>query len=100
MSGLLALTLGLGLSGTAFAAQDFSKKSSIYSQAFESQMSKFMENNDFEGWQQLVLNTTGEIDTSVNKDNFPKFVEAWKLAKEGNIKEANMIRKELSSSNI
>ena len=99
MSGLLALTLGLGLSGTAFAAQDFSKKSSIYSQTFESQMEKVMNNNDFEGWQQLVLDTTGEVDQSVTKDNFSQFVEAWKLAKEGKIKEANTIRKELGNNN-
>ena len=95
MSGLLALTLGLGVSGTAFAAQDFSKKSPGYSQAFDSQMIKIMNENDYLGWRQLVQNKTGNIDPLITQANFPKFVEAWKLAREGNIKEANIIRKEL-----
>lgn len=98
MSGLLALTLGLGVTGTAFAAQDFSKKSPGYSQVFDSQMTKVMISVDYEGWKQLVLNKTGKIDTLITKDNFPKFAEAWKLAKEGKIKEANVIRKELGLS--
>ncbi len=95
MSGLLALTLGLGLSGTAFAAQDFSKKSPGYSQVFDTQMTKVMMDNDYEGWKQLVLSKTGKVDPLITKDNFTKFAEAWKLAKEGKIKEANVIRKEL-----
>lgn len=95
MSGLLALTLGLGVSGTAFAAQDFSKKSPGYSQSFDSQIDQVMTNVDFEGWRQLVINKTGMIDPLITKDNFPKFVKAWKLAKEGKIKEANSIRKAL-----
>lgn len=95
MSGLLALTLGLGVSGTAFAAQDFSKKSSSYNQVFDYQMTQVMTEVDYEGWRQLVLSTTGSIDPLITPDNFPQFVEAWKLAKEGKIKEANSIRKEL-----
>ncbi len=99
MSGLLALTLGLGVTGTAFAAQDFSKKSPSYNQIFDYQMAQVMENIDYEGWRQLVLTTTGNIDPLITADNFPQFVEAWKLAKEGKIKEANTIRKELGMNN-
>ena len=95
MRGLLALTLGLGLSGTAFAAQDFSKKSPSYNQMFDTQMTKVMTTNDYEGWRQLVLDKTGKVDPLITKDNFSKFAEAWSLAKEGKIKEANVIRKEL-----
>lgn len=95
MSGLLALTLGLGLSGTAFAAQDFSKKSPSYNQMFDTQMTKVMTTNDYEGWRQLVLDKTGKVDPLITKANFSKFAEAWSLAKEGKIKEANVIRKEL-----
>jgi len=97
MSGLLALTLGLGISGTAFAAQDLSlsKKSPGYSQEFETQMTKVMTNVDYLGWKNLVQNKTGKVDPLITADNFPKFAEAWKLAKEGKIKEANAIRKEL-----
>lgn len=95
MSGLLALTLGLGLSGTAFAAQDFSKKSGGYSNSFDTQMTKIMTSGDYEAWKTLVISKTGKVDPLITKDNFAKFAEAWKLAKEGKIKEANAIRKEL-----
>lgn len=96
MGGLLALTLGLGVSGSAYAYMgDFSKKSPSYNQSFESQMTKVMTNQDYESWRQLVLNETGSIDPLITKDNFPKFVEAWKLANEGKIKEANTIRRKL-----
>lgn len=96
MSGLLALTLGLGVSGTAFAFQgDYTKKGPNYSQEFESEMTKVMTNNDYEGWKNLVKNKVGRVDEVITKDNFSKFAEAWRLAKEGKIKEANVIRKEL-----
>lgn len=96
MSGLLALTLGLGISTSVFAYQgDYTKKGPNYSQAFESQMTKVMTNVDYEGWKALVKDKVGRVDEVITKDNFPKFAEAWKLAKEGKIKEANTIRKEL-----
>lgn len=96
MSGLLALTLGLGVSGSAFAYQgDYLKKSPSYNQKFESQMSQVMINQDYESWKQLVKNKIGYVDPLITKDNFDQFVEAWKLAKEGKIKEANAIRKGL-----
>lgn len=96
MSGLLALTLGLGISGTAFAYQgDYSKKGPSYSQEFESEMTKVMNNQDYEAWKKLVKDKTGRVDEFITKENFPKFVQAWKLAKEGNIKEANSIRRDL-----
>jgi hypothetical protein len=96
MSGLLALTLGLGVSGTVFAYQgDYNKKGPNYSQEFESEMTRVMTNNDYEGWKLLVQDKVGRVDEVINKDNFSKFAEAWRLAKEGKIKEANVIRKEL-----
>ncbi|KKP61191.1 MAG: hypothetical protein UR85_C0004G0082 [Candidatus Nomurabacteria bacterium GW2011_GWF2_35_66] len=96
MSGLLALTLGLGVSGTAFAYQgDYTKKGPNYSQEFESDMTRVMTNNDYEGWKNLVKNKVGRVDEVITKDNFSKFALAWSLAKEGKIKEANIIRKEL-----
>lgn len=96
MSGLLALTLGLGVSGTAFAYQgDYSKKGPNYSQEFESEMTSVMNNMDYDAWKNLVKNKVGRVDSVITRENFPKFVEAWKLAKEGKIKEANLLRKEL-----
>ena len=100
MSGLLALTLGLGISGSAYAYMgDFSKKSPTYNQAFESQITRAMINQDYESWKQLVINETGSVDPMITADNFPQFVEAWKLANEGKIKEANAIRRELGMIN-
>jgi len=96
MSGLLALTLGLGVSGTAFAYQgDYSKKGPNYSQEFESEMTKVMNNVDYDGWKKLVQNKVGRVDEVITRDNFAKFAQAWKLVKEGRIKEANVLRKEL-----
>lgn len=96
MSGMLALTLGLGISSSVFAYQgDYTKKGPNYSQEFESQMTKVMMNVDYEGWKVLVKDRIGRVDEIITKDSFPKFAQAWKLAKEGNIKEANVIRKEL-----
>lgn len=100
MGGLLALTLGLGVSGSAFASQgDFSKKSPSYNQSFESQMTRVMNNQDYESWKQLVLSETGNVDPLITSDNFPQFVEAWKLANDGRIKEANAIRRQLGLKN-
>lgn len=100
MGGLLVLTLGLGVSGSAFAYHDeFLKKSPSYNQAFESQMTRVMMNQDYESWRKLVLNETGNIDPLITENNFSRFVEAWKLANEGRIKEANTIRRELGLNN-
>lgn len=99
MSGLMALVLGLGVSGTALAYQgDFSKQGPNYTQEFEAQITEVMANKDYEGWKDLIENKVGnkKVTEVINKDNFPKFVEAWKLAHEGKIKEANAIRKELN----
>jgi hypothetical protein len=100
MSGLLALTLGLGVSGSAYAYMgDFSKKSPTYNQAFESQITRAMINQDYETWRMVVESETGSVDPLITADNFPKFVEAWKLANEGKIREANSIRRELGMMN-
>jgi hypothetical protein len=96
MSGLLALTLGLGVSNATFAYRgDYTKKGPNYSQEFESQMTKVMLNKDYDGWRNLVENRVGRVDELITRDNFSRFTEAWSLAKEGKIKEANIIRKEL-----
>jgi len=100
MTGLLALTLGFGISSTTFAYQgDYTKKGPNYSQEFESKMITVMTNLDYEGWKLLIKDKVGRVDEVITKENFPKFAEAWKLAKEGKIKEANVIRKELGLGN-
>lgn len=98
MSGLMALVLGLGISGSALAYQgDFTKKGPNYTPDFEAKITEVMTNKDYEGWKKLIEEKVqkGRVDEVINKDNFPKFAEAWKLAHEGKIKEANALRKEL-----
>lgn len=100
MSGLMALVLGLGISGSALAYQgDYTKKGPNYTPEFESQITKVMTEKDYEGWKKLMEEKSignGRVTQVITKDNFAKFAEAWKLAHEGKIKEANAIRKELS----
>lgn len=99
MSGLTALVLGLGISGSALAYQgDFSKNGPNYTPEFQAQITEVLSNKDYVGWKNLIDDTVGNasVAETVTKDNFDKFVEAWKLANEGKIKEANSIRRELS----
>jgi hypothetical protein len=103
MSGLMALVLGLGVSGSALAYQgDFSKDGPNYTPDFQAQITEVLINKDYNGWKDLVENKVGEGSTSdvITKDNFDKFVEAWKLANEGKIKEANSIRRELEHPTV
>jgi len=95
----MALVLGLGVSGTALAYQgDFTKSGPNYTPEFEAQITEVMTNKDYAGWKDLMDKkiSKGRVIEVINKDNFSKFAEAWQLAKEGKIKEANAIRKELS----
>jgi hypothetical protein len=99
MSGLMALVLGLGVSGTALAYQgDFTRNGPNYTPEFEAQITEVMTNKDYDGWKDLMDKKVGKgrVTEIINKDNFDKFAEAWKLAHEGKIKEANAIRKELA----
>lgn len=98
MSGLMALVLGLGVSGSALAFRgDFSKNGPNYTPEFEAQITEVMTNKDYQGWKKLIEERVGNSKVSevITQDNFDRFVEAWKLAKEGKIKEANTIRKDL-----
>ncbi len=103
MSGLMALVLGLGVSGSAFAYQgDFSKNGPNYTPDFEAQITEVLTNKDYYGWKDLIENKVrdGSVVDVITKDNFDKFVEAWKLANEGKIKEANSIRRELEHPTV
>lgn len=100
MSGLMALVLGLGVSGTALAySGDFSPGGPNYTPDFQAQITEVLSNKDYDGWKDLIeqkVGNNGEAE-GVNKDNFDKFVEAWKLANEGKIREANALRRELEN---
>lgn len=103
MSSLMTLVLGLGVSGSAFAYQgDFSKDGPNYTSDFEAQITEMLINKDYNGWKDLIENKVGDgrVVEIITKDNFDKFVEAWKLAREGKIKEANSIRRKLEHPSI
>ncbi len=103
MSSLMTLALGLGVSGTALADQgDFSRNGPNYTSDFEAQITDVMTNGDYYGWKDLIEKRVGDGVTAdvITKDNFDKFVEAWKLANEGKIKEANMIKRELEHPTV
>lgn len=98
MSGLMALVLGLGVSGTALAYRgDFSRQGPNYTPDFEAKMTDVMTRGDYEAWRGLIREKVGstKMVRVITKENFSKFTEAWRLAKEGKIKEANNIRKQL-----
>lgn len=98
MSGLMALVLGLGVSGTALAYRgDFSRRGPNYTPEFESRMTDIMTHEDYEGWRGLIKEKVGntKMVEVITKENFSKFAEAWRLAKEGKIREANSIRRQI-----
>lgn len=57
-------------------------------------ISKAIESGDYETWKSLKQER-GRVSQVINKDNFAKFAQAYKLAKEGKIEEAAKIRAEL-----
>ncbi len=99
MSGLMALVLGLGISGSALAYQgDFSKKGPNYTPEFEAKITDAMTTKNYQEWKDAMEEKVGNgrVTEVINESNFAKFAEAWQLAHEGKIKEANAIRKELN----
>lgn len=57
-------------------------------------ISKAIEAGDYEAWKNLKQGR-GRVSQIINKDNFAKFAQAYKLAKEGKFEEAAKIRAEL-----
>ena len=95
----MVLVLGLGISGRAFAYQgDFTKNGPNYTPDFEAQITDALTHKDYQEWKNLVEDKIGTVDSAITQDNFDKFTQAWELAKEGKIKEANAIRRELELS--
>jgi hypothetical protein len=94
LAGLAILVTGTAVAATTMAYQgDYSKKGRNYSVEREAQMTTAMNNGDYQAWSNL-MNGKGAA-TKINKDNFAKFAEAWKLGQQGKTAEAAAIRKEL-----
>ncbi len=91
----LALIAGVGIAGSAYAYQgDYTKTGPNYSPEREAAMETTFANLDYNVWKEL-MDGRGRVTEVINKENFAKFVEARNLAKNGNIAEADAIRKEL-----
>ena len=58
------------------------------------EMISAFQNNDYQAWKEL-MNGKGRVTELINEENFSRFVEAHKLALEGNTEEAEKIRQEL-----
>jgi hypothetical protein len=97
--GLGTLALVLGISGViASSASAYRGNPTVkgpnYSVERESAMEKAFATNDYTAWKALMQNQ-GRVTQVINKDNFAKFAEAYKLAKSGDIAGAQKIRQEL-----
>jgi hypothetical protein len=94
LAGLAILVTGIAVAATTMAYQgDYSKKGPNYSAERETQMAAAMNSKDYEAWKSLMAGK-GAVNR-INKDNFAKFAEAWKLGQQGKTAEADVIRKDL-----
>jgi Fe-S cluster biosynthesis and repair protein YggX len=92
--GLGALTLGgFGYSAGAFQG-DYSQKGPNCNPERHETMEKVFENNDYQAWKNLMEGRE-RVTEIINEENFSKFAEAHRLALEGKIDEAKVIREEL-----
>jgi len=88
----------IGLSQVSAYKGDFTKVGPNHTEEREAAMTKVMEEKDYEGWKTLMTEdgrTPGVLRKVENQEEFEKFAEAYKLAKEGKTDEANAIRSEL-----
>lgn len=97
--GLGTLALVLGVSGIIVSTANAYKgnptvKGPNYSVEREAAIEKAFATNDYTSWKALMQNK-GRVTQVINKDNFAKFAEAHKLAKNGDTTQANKIRQEL-----
>ncbi len=91
--GLIMASFMAVSSANAFAG-DPSVKGPNYSAERHEAMEKAFEGGDYEAWSNLMVGK-GRVIQIINKDNFSKFVEARKLARDGNLEGAKEIRKSL-----
>ncbi|MEA3273338.1 MAG: hypothetical protein U9Q72_01950 [Patescibacteria group bacterium] len=92
---LVVAVMGALTASSVMAYQgDYSKQGPNYSPERHATMTEAMANNDYETWKESMAGR-GRVTQVINAENFSKFAEANKLAREGNLDEADQIRKEL-----
>lgn len=92
--GVATLILAAAAS-TAFAYQgDTTKRGPNYTPERHTAMTAAITSGNYDAWKQLHV-TGGRMSTVITKDNFPKFVEMWKLEQAGKSTEAAVLRQQL-----
>lgn len=93
-AGLVLAGLALNQSQAFAYRGDPNVQGPNYSPERHEAMVKALETGDYEAWKELKAGR-GRVSQIINKDNFAKFAQAYKLAKEGKTEEAAKIRAEL-----
>ncbi len=95
LSGTLALAI-VAITATSASAYrgDPNEKGPNYSPERYEKMQNVFETGDYDAWVEL-MNGRGRVTQVVNAENFPRFIEAHKLALDGDLEGAKAIRAEL-----
>ncbi|MCK5022273.1 MAG: hypothetical protein KAR54_03430 [Candidatus Pacebacteria bacterium] len=89
------IVVGVLASSSASAYRgDYSEQGPEYSSERHAEMTKAMNDNDYNAWVGL-MGDRGRVTQVINEENFSRFTEARKLAQEGKYEEADTIREEL-----
>ena len=89
-----AVILAGAYSATQAYRGDYTQKGPNYSEERHQIMEQAFENNDYNAWKEQ-MNNRGRVKDVITEENFSRFAEACRLAKEGKYDEADQIRKEL-----
>ena len=82
-------------SNSVFAYKgDYSEQGPDYSPERHTEMTEVMNHDDYESWSRL-MEGRGRVTQVVNEENFSRFTDARRLAREGKYEEADAIREEL-----
>jgi len=88
MMGAFAISSAMAYRG------DYSKQGPAYSPERHIAMTEALDDNDYEAWSELMTDR-GRITQVINAENFTRFAEAKRLARNGDLDGADAIRKEL-----
>ena len=91
---VLTLILTAGASSVLAYQGDYSQEGPNCTPEKHAIMEAAFDSNDYDAWKEQV-NGRGRITQIINEDNFPQFVEAHRLASDGDIAGADAIRAEL-----